>query len=391
MATLTVQDVLHFEAEFSKNHINPFAKISKDEFKKRVSDLCEYINQNSTEKHGNNRALIKLAAIIASVGDAHSNIMFDDGYIFPFDVLDFDNDYYLFRVDNSFAEILNAKLIKINGIDIHDITKQLKTLIPHENDYYALRLLPRYICTPMYLLGMDLIPNYDDTIFTVESNGHVKDVAISAKKCKINEIDWSIKKRINIFGNYTKIYDFWYVEESNALVFCYNRCMNMPELSFESFVEGMFNYMEDKKIEKFIVDLRYNGGGDSKIFLPFIDRVKSYVEKNPSVKLCVLVGRRTFSSGMFSIYQIMDAMPNTISIGEPTGGAIDCFGEIRTFNLPDSKIQVQYSTKYFEFSKMFCYQNKGIDTFIPDVDVPITFEDYIENDDVVLRHALDMV
>jgi hypothetical protein len=151
----------------------------------------------------------------------------------------------------------------------------------------------------------------------------------------------------------------------------------------------MFNDIENKDVRKIIVDLRRNSGGNSEILNPFTKKLPEYIIKHPDTKVYILVGRKTFSSGMFAIYRIMDAVPNAISIGEPTGGALDCYGDIRSFSLPNSKIPVQYSTKYFEFSKVFKYKNVGTDTFIPDIKITPSIEDYILKNDTTLNYALD--
>lgn len=39
---------------------------------------------------------------------------------------------------------------------------------------------------------------------------------------------------------------------------------------------------------------------------------------------------------------------NATFVGEPTGGNINHFGEIKSFTLPNTKTRVSYSTKYWE-------------------------------------------
>ena len=129
-------------------------------------------------------------------------------------------------------------------------------------------------------------------------------------------------------------------------------------------------------------------GGNSEILNPFTKRLKSYIAENDNVKVYILVGRNTFSSGMFAIYRIKESVPEAISIGEPTGGALDCYGEVKMVNLPNSQIPISYSTKYFKFSKDFTYKNDGVGTFIPDISIQPTIEDYKSGIDVVLGYAL---
>ena len=158
----------------------------------------------------------------------------------------------------------------------------------------------------------------------------------------------------------------------------------MEDQSFADFNKEMFDYIENNALDRMIIDLRNNSGGNSEILNPFTKQLKSYVAEHPDVKIYILVGRNTFSSGMFAIYRIKESAPEAISVGEPTGGALDCYGEIKEYNLPNTQIPIYYSTKYFEFSKDFDYKNDGVGTFLPDISVQPTIDDYRCGTDTVL-------
>jgi hypothetical protein len=163
----------------------------------------------------------------------------------------------------------------------------------------------------------------------------------------------------------------------------------MDDLIFKDFNKEMFNTIEENAIDKIVVDLRSNTGGNSEILNPFTKSLKSYIKKNSDVKVYTLVGRNTFSSGMFAIYRIKEAVPQAISVGEPTGGALDCFGEVKIMELPNTQIPISYSTKYFEFTKSFKYKNDGVGTFLPDITIRPTIEDFKSGRDVVLNYVLE--
>jgi hypothetical protein len=148
------------------------------------------------------------------------------------------------------------------------------------------------------------------------------------------------------------------------------------------------NRIEEEEVDKIIIDLRSNSGGNSEILNPFTKRLKNYIKENPDVKIYTLVGRNTFSSGMFAIYRIKEAAPEAISVGEPTGGALDCYGEVKSMELPNSQLPISYSTKFFEFSKSFSYKNDGVGTFLPDIAIQPTIEDYVNDTDAVLSYVL---
>jgi len=49
---------------------------------------------------------------------------------------------------------------------------------------------------------------------------------------------------------------------------------------------------------------------------------------------------------------------------------------------------VQYSTKYFEFSKTFKYEINGNNTYTPDVLLNPSIDDFVNINDVVLNYVL---
>lgn len=154
------------------------------------------------------------------------------------------------------------------------------------------------------------------------------------------------------------------------------------------FNKEMTTVIEENDVDKIIVDLRNNSGGNSEILNPFTQYLRNNISGNSDVRVYILVGRYTFSSGMFAIYRIKEAVPEAISVGEPTGGALDCYGEVKTINLPNSQVPIGYSTKFFEFSKDFSYKNDGVGTFLPDRLLQPDMNDYKSGNDVVLNDVL---
>jgi hypothetical protein len=375
------QDFIYFKDEFPKRHINPFTQITKDEFEYRVDSLIADIDKLNIHE-----ILVRFAEIIAAVKDAHTRIDITDGHIYPLEFFVFDDGLYVINADNSLADMLLSKVTKINGVDVSNIIEQLKLLIPHENDSCALDWLPNYINCPIYMYGLGIITDYSQTVFSIEKDGEKRDIIVPIIKSKEQSINWLLQEINNtVIGKYNKLYDYQYIEECKALLFSYNSCRDKE--AFDDFNDKMFRYIEDKNVAKIIIDLRCNGGGSSSIIDPFIEEIPRYLTKKPDTNVYILVGRKTFSAGMFAIYQIMDAVPNAVSVGEPTGGALDRFGEAQAFRMPNS-IGVQYSTKFFEFSRMFKYKNSGVNTFLPDIEIAAKFEDYILNNDAVLNYVL---
>lgn len=380
---LLKEDIKYLKENLPKLHINMFTYITKEEFNKRMDELI-----SNVDKLNNKKVFVNLNKIIASIGDAHTNISYWDGYAYPLMFWIFDGKVYVINADASLSDMMYTEVVKIDGVDIKTIIDELTTLIPHENESWVLSNLPNYLSRPVYMYGLDIIKN-EEAIFTVLKDGVEKDFTVPTLGYEENVNFVNQSSNDVILGTYEKYYDYEYMPEQKTIYFEYNVCDNMEDLSFKDFNKELFKVIKENEVRKIIIDLRNNFGGNSEILNPFTNELKKYIKSNPDVKVYTLVGRNTFSSGMFAIYRIKEAAPDAISVGEPTGGALDCYGEIKSINLPNSQIPVWYSTKFFEFSKSFSYKNEGITTFIPDVFCEATMKDYKNGVDTVLQYVLN--
>lgn len=168
-----------------------------------------------------------------------------------------------------------------------------------------------------------------------------------------------------------------YNKEKNLIYFSYINCKEDANNPFEQFNKELFNAIKINNPDKLVLDLRYNGGGNSKILEPFLTQLKeSYLNKRG--KLYVLIGKMTFSSALLNAIDLKQNFNATL-IGEPTAGSINHYGETRSFDLPNTKARVVYSTKYFE-------QWKGHDGALnPDIIVTYSLENFIKGKDEALE------
>ena len=156
----------------------------------------------------------------------------------------------------------------------------------------------------------------------------------------------------------------------------------MPGLTVQKFTEDLLEFMEIHPVLKLVVDLRNNGGGNSSLLMPFITTLKEREQINQKGRLYVVVGRQTFSSAVLNALAFQNAT-KAVFIGEPTGGKPNHFGEVNGFKLKNSKIGIQYSTKYFTHSK------EDAPSFNPDVLIKPSIRDYLEYRDPVLEYILN--
>jgi hypothetical protein len=98
-------------------------------------------------------------------------------------------------------------------------------------------------------------------------------------------------------------------------------------------------------------------------------------------RLFGLIGGETFSSGLWTADDLRKQ--GATLVGSPTGGKPNSHGNVRTFLLSNSRIEVSYSTRFFSLAP-------GADppSLEPAVPVELTIDDLRTNRDPVLDAAL---
>ncbi len=102
------------------------------------------------------------------------------------------------------------------------------------------------------------------------------------------------------------------------------------------FCKELFEYIDGHDIERVIIDLRFNGGGNSMVLEPVILGLTLREKINRKGHLFVLIGPRTFSSAMMNAWQLKTRTA-ALLVGRPTGQKPNSFGEMRNFKLSDEQ------------------------------------------------------
>jgi C-terminal processing protease CtpA/Prc len=173
-------------------------------------------------------------------------------------------------------------------------------------------------------------------------------------------------------------------ETERALYVQYNevRAQAADGRSLEHFARELVETFEQKKLDKLIVDVRSNGGGDNTTFGPLIAALQSPSINRANV-LFGLIGRGTFSAAG-NFVTVLERDTKVILLGEPTGGAPNQYGDAETVPLPNHPdVLVRISTRYHQFAP-----GDARITHEPLFPVPLTSQDYFAGRDPVLQAAL---
>jgi hypothetical protein len=138
--------------------------------------------------------------------------------------------------------------------------------------------------------------------------------------------------------------------------------------------------IEGSAPQRIVLDLRGNTGGSSSL----LSRLIRYFERRSDLKgkVYVAINGSTFSSGLINAFQLKKA--GGILIGTPSGSPLNHFGDVRTFVLPNSRLQVSHSTRRFLLDRSY-HAGEPLRVDIPLVEKA---SDWFSGNDPVLERVI---
>lgn len=371
------KDLNYLKEAYPNKHVNAFFKISEDEFNNKIETLKSNINNLSDEEVENG-----IYEIVASIGDAHSTAYRNYDYRFPLNFYFFGEDLYLINTSDEYKQALYCKLESVDGMDIREIEEKLRPLTVQANEANIKKSMLGFFCRPDILKGAGIIDDENSATFTFINN---QGTAISIEVEAEDNTDGIIMDDPEDESNalYRQHYDlkYWYkyLEDSKILYFKYNECSKYSESGdLKDVIDEVNNYIDNEEIDKIVIDMRDNPGGDEGCLSPLIDKISSSNLNDPD-KFYVVVGMRTFSSAILESYYIRQNT-NAVFLGEPTSGTPRHYATRKSFELPNSKMIISYSIGFAD--NIDDYN----DSFIPDKTIKVSIGDYINKVDPVMEY-----
>ncbi len=137
-------------------------------------------------------------------------------------------------------------------------------------------------------------------------------------------------------------------------------------------------------VDRLILDLRQNPGGDNNAFGPLLSLVQDFAVGHPG-GLMVVTDRVTFSAAANLATRIEQSTDATF-IGEAMGGGLNFWNDVRWIALDALPVpmRVGVSTRYWQFATT----DDPRLTIAPDVELPVAAADFFGGIDPALDAAL---
>ncbi|PKN24356.1 MAG: hypothetical protein CVU65_12030 [Deltaproteobacteria bacterium HGW-Deltaproteobacteria-22] len=329
---------------------------------------------------------VRFAKLVAAVGDGHTELGLDAIPEFgrlPLVFERFPDGLFITGIDDAHAAFRGKRVTHIGKLEVAAAVATVEPLISHDNAGSLSIRVGAFLAIPEVLSALGIIQTGGPARITTADGETLELSRVASWK----EVRWAVPSGPVPLHLRKPQLAYWndYLPEHRALYFKYNRCADDPAagMTLAKLVEGTFAFMKQKPVERFVLDLRDNGGGDSRIAAPLIAALAADPGLNRRGRLFVLIGPRTFSSAVLNTLELR-RRTRALLVGEPTGGRPSHHGEVKTFPLPQTGWSVRYSTKYFTTDLV----QGDPDAIVPDLPVALTGADWVAGRDPVLDAAL---
>ncbi|MGE5680292.1 MAG: peptidase S41 [Bacillota bacterium] len=370
-----IEDLNFLEKELPVKHKNLFFKLSEADYHKQFEEL-----RGRAAKLKDYEITVAMMQIVASVGDAHTGLVplkMSYFHRLPLLFMKFKDGVYIVSTLATHKQYLGKRVTGVGSYTIEEAIGRIKTLIPYDNDAQIKLSAPLFMSLSEVLAALNLTDDPGKVTFELENAGKAEVAAIMEMGPHMQAASVLDSVTKPLYMQASKNYWYEFQKEKNTLYIQYRRCADMKNQPFEAFSKEVMSKADSLKPDKIVIDMRSNGGGNSEIAKPLIEGIISRPEINRKGHLFVITGASTFSSAILNALDFQDRT-EAIFAGEPTAGRPNHYGEVRSFKLPNSGYDVNYSTKYFSDSK------EDIPSFLPNITIEPGFNDFAAGKDPVM-------
>ena len=338
----------------------------------------------------------ELQRIVASLGDAHSQLAIPMGSMIPVffePILGEDGyDFVVVRAPEEFESIIGSKLIAMNNMLIENIVEELSVYVSYDNpNGIANKLAAPYSYTLLSqkaaLKKINVLETEDEYVeLTLETDNSIQNVHIPILKIKeIERMSLVCHEMVSAKAlRFEKETNYWYTMMEDGTLYVRFRVMQQAlDYSLSRFLTDVDAILADENApEKLIIDFRDNMGGD--LFRNEMASFADRINKSNVQDVYVLINGNAFSAGITVPYLLASAIENAQLIGSPASHCLNYCMNTFSYTLPNAGNPFWISTQYF-----MSVPNSDTPILEPEIIVHQPIEEFNNKLDSVISYILE--
>ncbi len=397
------QDIDILFAKIEQYHPAPWARISRETFMDGAEEI-----KAGLQKWDKERTILELMKLVASLRDGHTGILLDNqdsfNLWFPIRIEKYHDGLFITGTEINNSGLLGAKVLRMGKLDAESAYNQVGTIIAADSDHGIARLATNYLSNAVILKTLGITDSQGFLPLEVLlQDGSKKKITLESAQWRMRFTLYYYKTQVPTNNETKTIFDdrlktlplylsrfipsrvpYWfeYIPDDRMIYVQYNSVTNWNKDPFGDFTERLFKTYDEHmtEIDKFVIDVRFNSGGNGYLLPPFI---REFILRRDSLtrgKLYIITGGQTFSAASNFIGRMLKNS-SVITVGDIAAGPLNWCSDTITFALPHSNLM-------FNLSTMFWQEGHATDVrgyYPPDYYLPATFKDYVSGSDPVLE------
>ncbi|MFO0585841.1 MAG: hypothetical protein U0229_26460 [Anaeromyxobacter sp.] len=353
-----------------------------------------------------------IASAVALAGNAHTRLYLvrnrTEVRRLPVRLWSFRDGWYVVAARPALARLAGARVLAIGGKPVAEVERAVARLYAGNEGWR--RYLAAYTMTsPETLHGVGVLPAAGPVAFGLELPGGGRAEVVLEPEPLVRskqplEAWWDLGPREGWVSALVdparpplavRAPDTRYLLEplraGRVLYVRYDRAGDQPGGEpLEAFGARVLDAL-GPEVERVVVDLRYNTGGDLGVARGFFDLLAT---RAGAARLVVITGRATFSAGLFHAAQLR--LAGARLVGEPVGDRLDYHAEGGNVILPHSGLAAHYANGLHAYSTaplppgVVPFVDLDVPSLEPAIRVEPSFEEWRAGKDPALEAALSM-
>jgi C-terminal processing protease CtpA/Prc/outer membrane murein-binding lipoprotein Lpp len=386
------RDVRAVVAHLEEVHPDPFHDLAAGELRAAADELAARAEDLEPDE-----LLVELMRLSALPGprDGHGGIYPLDPaharplHLYPLRLYRFPEGFHVVG-EVGRRGLVGARVVAIDGEPVEEVAARLRPLVPADNAWSARARVAQWLVVAEVLHGAGVAATSERATFEVELDGSRREVELEPVPAErwaaafpdlfVQHVPQGLPRRP------APPYLARRTEPSWAALLADGRvayaALNVTLGDTFALSERLLELAARPAVERVVLDLRHNPGGDVSTYAPLLDALRSPAIDRPG-RLFVLVSRATFSAAQVLCSEL-ERTTDAVFVGEPTGGSPNLYGDPSSRRLPVTGWNVHAATVYWEGSE----PGDARLTLEPDLRVPLTAADFFAGRDPVLERAL---
>ncbi len=362
------EDVQFLKTTVHHKYANLFHKVTAQQFDDAIAALDKRIPELQSYE-----VAAEMSKIVAMFRIGHTNLSLIPMHdhqggqqsslafnFIPVKFYWFSDGLYIQAADKKYANAVGGKVLKMGNMETIQALEAIRPYTPYENEQGFKGNAPFYLTMLEVLKTAKIVEQLDYLPIVISKNGKEETIKVEKAPLPKNRFsttgltipeDWVDANTASdkpLWMRKPKEYRYFdYLKDSKTLYVRHSVTLNDGEKTIADFFKNMLDFIDKNDVEKLILDVRMNGGGNNYLNKPIITSIIQAHKVNQKGKFFCIIGRRTFSACQ-NLVNELEKYTEVTFVGEPTSENVNFYGDTKQETLPNSKLTASLSWLWWQ-------------------------------------------